>query len=260
MVSFGRLNVIIDVHVLKQLSPAVNSSGSVNVVAAAQPRKLLTPADVSSGSVNVVAAVQPSKQLAPAVSSSGKSSVTTDVQPLTESAPSVVQASNERLTNAALLNIPSCATVTTPLSVTVVSAGHKLNAPKFLPPAIAVTQSASSSIFSNVADVLNKDCFNVMPAPPNNVTSSPAVLILVNAVPLAGRSKNVFHAAKSFAGRLPGVYVKRNPSASALAVITTNSVKHPSHLCDINTVSVSGMSGITNSPSGLTVTPPSGFW
>ena len=101
--------------------------------------------------------------------------------------------------------MPSCPTVIKPFNVKVVSAEHKLTAPRPFPPAIATTQSTSSSILSSVDEVLNSDCFSVMPDPPISVTSSPDVLKLVNAVPLVGRSKRVFHAAKSFAGKLPVV-------------------------------------------------------
>lgn len=204
-VSSGRSNTTLLLQEVKQYPPAVNNSGKIKVVANVQPLKQPTPADVSSGRLNVVTAVQSKKQSSPVVVSAGKSNVATDVQLPIAATPSVVQASNEMLANAGVLNIPSCATVKTPLSVTVVNALHKLNAPASLPPAMAVTQFTSSSILSKVADVRNNDCFNVMPAPPIKVTSSPAVLMLVNAVPFAGRSKKAFQAARLFAGRFPGV-------------------------------------------------------
>lgn len=205
VVNFGMLNVTLLVQLLNVALPAVNNSGSVNVVAAAQFIKHSAPADVSNGKVKVVADVQSLKHCWSAVVTAGKLYVITLALLPNADCPNVVHAPNEILTNAAFVNKPSCATVKTPFSVTVVNALQRLNAPAFFPPAMAVTQLISSSIFNSVADVRNKDCFNVMPAPPYKVTSSPVFDMAVKAVPFAGKLKKVFQAARLFAGRLPGV-------------------------------------------------------
>lgn len=131
--------------------------------------------------------------------------VVADVQPRKHHAAAVVSASILIEVSDKLVYNASTPAVIAPFNVTVVNASHKLNAPAFLPPEIATTQSTSSSILSSVDEVLNSDCFSVMPDPPISVTSSPDVLKLVNAVPLVGRSNSEFHAAKSFAGKLPVV-------------------------------------------------------